>query len=106
VEFWWDPLWDPLLDPSDQSGISTTCDGPHVTRDTHVGRSVRGCPRGWLGFWVRCLALGLACPSTPDFAGIFVAIIAVAWKNVLVHFWRSRQLLNVLQHTPAMKHWS
>jgi hypothetical protein len=27
----------------------------------------------------------------------FVAVVAVAWKNVLVHFWRS-QLLNVLQH--------
>ncbi len=35
----------------------------------------------------------------------FVAVIAVAWKNVLVHFWRS-QLLNVLQHTPKIKHWS
>ncbi len=35
----------------------------------------------------------------------FVAVVGVAWKNVLVHFWRSR-LLNVLQHTPAMKHWS
>ncbi len=28
----------------------------------------------------------------------FVAVVAVAWKNVLVHFWRS-QLLNVLQQT-------
>ncbi len=29
----------------------------------------------------------------------FVAVIAVAWKNVLAHFWRFR-LLNVLQHPP------
>jgi hypothetical protein len=61
---WWDPFWDPLWDPSDQSGISTTCDGPHVTRDTHLGLVTRGCPRGWLGCSVRCLALSLACPST------------------------------------------
>jgi hypothetical protein len=53
-----------LWDPSDQSGISMTCDGPHVTRDTHVGLVVCGCPCGWLGYWVHCLALGLACPST------------------------------------------
>ncbi len=66
VGSWWDPLWD----PSDRSGISMTCDGPHVTRDTHVGLVVRGCPRGWLGSWVCCLALGLACPSTATAAMI------------------------------------
>ncbi len=59
-------MWDPL----DQSGISTTCDGPHVTPDTHVGLVACGCPRGWLGCSVRCLALSLACPSTTDFARI------------------------------------
>ncbi len=63
-------MWDPLWDFSEQSGISTTCDGPHVTRDIHVGLVVCGCPHGWLSSWVRCLALGLACPSTTDFAGI------------------------------------
>ncbi len=57
-------MWDPLWDPSDRSGISTTCDGPHVTRDTHVGLVTRGCPRGWLGCSVCCLALRLACSST------------------------------------------
>jgi hypothetical protein len=41
-------------------GICTTCDGPHVTRDTRVGLVAGGCPRGWLGSWV----LSLACPST------------------------------------------
>jgi hypothetical protein len=51
-------------------GICTTCDGPHVTRDTSVGLVAGGwlgswvlslaCPRGWLGSWV----LILACPST------------------------------------------
>jgi hypothetical protein len=60
-----------LWHPSDQSGISTTCDGPHVTRDTHVGLVARGCPHGWLGCSVRCLALSLACPSTTDFAEIW-----------------------------------
>ncbi len=61
-----DPLWDPL----DQSGISTTCDGPHVTLDTHVGLVAHGYLYGWLSSLVRCLALSLACPSTTDFAGI------------------------------------
>ncbi len=54
----------------DRSGNSTTCDGPHVTRDTHVGLVACGCPCGWLGSSVCCLALSLACPSTTDFSGI------------------------------------
>ncbi len=65
----WDPFWDPLWYPSDQSGISMTCDGPHVTRDTHVGLVACGCPHGWLGCSVHCLALSLAYPSTLKCSG-------------------------------------
>ena len=42
---------------SGTDGIHETCDGPHVTRDTHavLVAHARGCHCGWLGCLVGCV---------------------------------------------------
>ncbi len=52
-------------------GICTTCDGPHVTRDTRVGLVAGGCPRGWLGSWVLSLAYLSTLPE-PGYSIFFI----------------------------------
>jgi hypothetical protein len=80
-----------------------TSDGPHVTRGTHVGLVlVSALMVGLVVRFVTWLSVWLVHPQLISLE--FVAVFVVAWKNVLVHFWWSR-LLNVLQHTLAMKHW-